>query len=371
MILKNKKKVLYIHHSAYLGGAPRSLKLLIDDVVRSGTCDVELFILKKGESAKILNNSNVNVSFGERLFPCHASTVSGKSIKMSIRNFIGFFSNLLNFKVKNIGSYDVVHLNSTCLFQYAWMVKLKSKRTKVICHVREPVLDTFTGKVLKYFIRNYCDGIVAISKYDLESLGKVNLPCKVVHNYIDVPDELNINNRYNNGTFVVGYFARLDTKNGILDFIELAKVNLSNRHLKFVIYGLSGNETDDVRIALEDRPVNLLINPMVSNVMEYISKCHLNISPFLVPHFSRSVVESAALGVPSIVYNVDSLNELVDHGVTGYVVEKGDINTMSNLILSLSNDFEAWKVLSSNAYQAAKVRFSRLNSVRIMDTYND
>jgi glycosyltransferase involved in cell wall biosynthesis len=375
--MSNLKKILYIHHSGNLGGAPRSLRLILDEVSKNKELDVDVLLLKDGPSRDVIDNGRVNIISSKGLFPFHGSTVSKITVKQALVNVFGLVSTLLNFKRYFTSEYDIVHLNSTCLCFYAMLIRKANPKVKIYCHIREPLLNNIWGGVIRYISNKYVDHFFAISEFDALSVKPQVNKITVVHNYVNTDEYIcKPNNscittlkKELNVELVVAFFARLDEKNGICDFVELSKRFQSNSKCQFVIFGETGSEKANVQKALGSRKSNLSIYSMTSSVKSVLSDIDIIVCPFLVPHFSRSVIEAAALSKPSLIYNVGSLNELVLDNVTGYIAPVGSIDKLQEkLTYLLQNDNER-KKMGCNARALAEEKFSHKNIELILNEY--
>ena len=168
-------------------------------------------------------------------------------------------------------------------------------------------------------------------------------------------------------TFAVGYFARVDVKNGISDFLEIARRFEKDPTVAFCIYGHTGLEKGQVQDLMASAGPNVHVYPMVSDVPENLGDMDLLLVPFRAPHFSRSVIEAAMLGVPSIVYDIVSVNETVRDGETGFVVPIGDVAAMGDRLTQIKADPRLKVRLSAAAYDFALESFSERNYQRIRD----
>ncbi len=363
----HKIKILFIHHSGMMGGAPRSLKFILERIVNDDHFDTNLLMIRDGVVNEFLNVPGVGRMIGEGLYPFHGSTVSGRSLKMFLINFKGLASTYKNIGLYIKSDYDVIYLNSTCLAFYAWYVKRKDKKVKIICHVREPILrNSISGYIIKKVCNKYCDRFIAISNYDAQSLNAASDKIKVVHNYIDTTEYSNNDEKkQERADLIIGYFARFDAKNGILEFLKLAKMLEEFPEIQFHAYGLSGQEKSIVTKAIETKSANLHIYPMTNDVILALKSLDILLVPFLEPHFSRSVIEAAALKVPSIIYNVGSVNEEVIDGETGYVVNPTDLHSMAEKIHYLKEHREVLRDMGENARQFVLDEFSEKNYERI------
>ncbi|WP_211750175.1 hypothetical protein, partial [Paenibacillus sp. Marseille-Q4541] len=156
-----RKKLLYVHHSGLLGGAPKSLTYLVSEVDNE-KYEAEILTIRNGPAVELLQSSGLPVKIAKFMFPFHGTTVSGMSKKLFIRNLIGAFPTYFMAK-RYIKKYkpQILHLNSTCLFLVAKAAKKVSKDTVVICHVREPLLKGFAGDILKKMNHKYVDGFIS------------------------------------------------------------------------------------------------------------------------------------------------------------------------------------------------------------------
>jgi glycosyltransferase involved in cell wall biosynthesis len=109
---------------------------------------------------------------------------------------------------------------------------------------------------------------------------------------------------------------------------------------------------------------------MVEDVPHNLGDLDILLVPFKAPHFSRSVIEAAMLGVPSIIYDIVSVNETVKDNETGYIVPQCDAKAMAQRVAQLRNDPTLKMKLGANAHQFAMESFSERNYQRIKEAIN-
>ncbi|MEH7117894.1 N-acetyl-alpha-D-glucosaminyl L-malate synthase BshA [Neobacillus vireti] len=82
--------------------------------------------------------------------------------------------------------------------------------------------------------------------------------------------------------------------------------------------------------------------------------------------FGLVALEAMACGVPCIGTNVGGIPEVIEHGVSGYICEVGDIEEISQSAISLLNDFELHQKMSFEALETVKTKF---RADRIVEQY--
>jgi len=73
--------------------------------------------------------------------------------------------------------------------------------------------------------------------------------------------------------------------------------------------------------------------------------------------FGLVALEAMACGVPCIGTNVGGIPEVIEHGVSGYICEVGDIEEISQSAISLLNDFGLHQKMSIEALETVKTKF--------------
>jgi glycosyltransferase involved in cell wall biosynthesis len=376
------KKILYVQHSGGMGGAPRSLSFIINNLGEEFI--PYLYLINKGPNYELFKNTiNTNNIFigGKLSFPFHGSEVANPNFRMTINNFLGVLPTYFEAKkiIKRIKP-DIIHINSSCMFVFAMAAKKINKNIKVITHIREPILKGIKGYFLKKYTKKYSDYVIAISKNDLKSLGELKIKSKVIYNSIDITKPRYNNFNYlnkklgiSNDSIIFSTLCRIHKSNGIKELIKVAK-KIVNENLKFhfVIVGFYENLTayeHEVKEMVEGQNNIHLLN-FTSKVEEIISSSDVIISPFLTPHFSRMVIEASALSKPTIASNVNSQNELVVHNETGFLYN--NLNELESYILTLGENEKKRNVFGKNARVMAENNFdTQKNNESLFKIYEE
>ena len=210
-----------------------------------------LFIPQGRACNEFISKFHSDIRTNKRIIPFHNSVVSSTNLRKKIRGIIGIFlAPLVIFSLKK-EKINIIHLNSSCLVFYSVYIKIFMKNTKVVCHLREPLLDNMFSKIIIYCLRKYVDSIIAISDNEVpSSLSKVtHIISNPIYSYSNKPEnQFNYQEFKNRPTFT--YMARCNYENGIFDFIELAgAVEKKGIDANFIIVGANKNDDPKVKKA--------------------------------------------------------------------------------------------------------------------------
>lgn len=366
-----RKKILFVHHAGAFGGAPKSMSYIIKNL------NTEFF------SPVLLNIAEGPINnFFKKELPCdlivddqwvrpfHGSYVVEWTFILFLRNWLFLIPSILKacFLLKKIKP-DLVHLNSTCLF--AFSIAAKILKIPTVCHVREPIRNGMAGWPLRFFNKITVKGFIAISQFDLDSLGPIppRVFRTVIHNFVDkFHGEVNPKGRLmrdeigaREGDVVFLYLARFAESNGWRKLIEMGKkaVRESNR-IHFVLIGASKDEHYHY---VDDR---IHILPFSTETDKFFLSADVFVCPFVLPHFARGIIEASSYALPTIGNDIGGVNELVEDGKTGFLYA-----TESEFIdccLKLATDIELRRELGKNAFNSAIKRFNI--EYNLKETYN-
>lgn len=368
-------KILYVHHSGGFSGAAKSVELLISKLDRSKYHPTVL-MLEDGPARKIFEKIGVEVIIDSRLGAFHGTTVSGMSMRLFVKNLLYIPSTTFyGRKIYQRLNPDIVHLTSTCLFWHAKIIKSINHKIPVITHVREPLLDSIFGKILRFMNYKYVDAYIAIENYDLSKMNTKGKIAKVVHNFVDfdkynsevksniLRKELNLDA----DSIVFLYLARISKSNGTLEFVKTINENELDDKYKFIVAGATSSDKHEYekRVKKEiEKNSNIYIMGFRDDVPELIASSNVMVVPFSEPHFSRTVIEAAAMGVPSIVSDVKGLDELVVHNETGLIYELSNPFSLIEVIKLMGENEGFRDELGSKAEQRAKKLFESNTNAR-------
>lgn len=174
---------------------------------------------------------------------------------------------------------------------------------------------------------------------------------------------------------IVANFARFKRHE---DFLRMAAKMLKTRQdLEFIIVG-DDTEGSGRGAMLETLAGELGIAPYVrflghrADIPDIMRQLHVLAVPSQFEPFGRVVIEAMACGRPVIASRDGGIPEIIEEGLTGYLVEVGDFTGFADKALRLLADRGLWDAMSNRAVSAAHDRFSiATHTKNIVDIYDD
>lgn len=372
---KQRKKVIYFHHGDINGGAPRSLKLLLNNLNQS--VYVPYVVIRSDESdASFFEETGAKVICEQKIKPFHGSTVSGINLKQIVYNFVYAFPTY--FAAKRIlceQRPDIVHLNSTCLFMCAMAAKHVDRKIKVISHVREPLLPNIWGRILKIMNNRYCDQFIAIDEYDGKSVDPAGNKTEVVYNAVDfttynaevhsnvLRQELNLSE----DDVIFTSLARISPENGIKEIIKQWREAISDPRCHLVLVGeIPGREVDYTNTCYREIGDSKQIHIMKfrKDIPQLIASSDVIFCSFTKPHFARSIIEGAAMCKPALSVRIGGPMELVIENKTGLFYDFQSNTSLSKAVSQMADNAEYRFALGKGAERYARENFDAIKNAR-------
>lgn len=280
---------------------------------------------------------------------------------------------------------DLVHLNNGIVDNLPAAFAARLTRTPCVSHVRgtEPLLR------IERYVANWVSAIITLnhvvfSDY-VSAFGKekVHLICNGVDlDAFQKPNPQKIREEFNiqPGTFAVGTFARLVEGKGIPEFIAAAaQVSREHGRSRFFIIGhdpakdrafetrmrkLAGESCLDGRLVFTGWRTDRVDILAAMDVVLQISTTYPE-GMSLVP------LEAMALGKPVIVTKIPGYEFCVDEGRTGFMVEPGDIQALTEKVLILVRDGGLAREMGQEGYRKALREFDvRLTACEVQKIYD-
>jgi len=145
------------------------------------------------------------------------------------------------------------------------------------------------------------------------------------------------------------YIGRLLERKGIYDFLEIAK---SFPKLNFHIVG-EGREFENIQKIIKSlKNVKVYGRLNHTELSGLLKNMDLHILPSRSEGFPKVTLETAAAGVPSLVYSDYGANEWISHYKDGFVVDT--LDDMKNVIKNLLANPSLLQKISKNAVEMSK-----------------
>lgn len=206
-------------------------------------------------------------------------------------------------------------------------------------------------KNLEKIVTPFTDLIITVSEYDRHlALNNLNIEedsIITVHNGMkDIEPSLYAENQKNGPVHLV-QIARFDHQKDHLELLDAIRT-IENIHVHFVG---DGPLLEDVKQKAKEIGMTEQITfwGRLGSVDEVLSKCQIFTLISNWEGFPRSTLEAMRAGLPTVVSDVGGAGEAVVDGVTGYIIQKGDVNRLRKVIKDLVQDMDKRKRMGKKA----------------------
>ncbi len=391
------KRILFVDHDSGWSGATVSLTYLINQFLKNGyevtvltPKDEKLAVRLEKYGAKIIRF--VSNSFKNLTLDLHFSDKNNifnfNDLNKLAKNIIKFFYGLYYLKKVIKQVRPLIIYSNEYVTIYA-SIAAKASGVIAVTHIRSMFLTGVFGMrryLLKKAILKYNDLIFPISYIEGEQLRadkeKYLSKIKVVSEFLDEndfnnsPDSNKLKKKYNipSDKFVVLMLGGIDPIKGSKDFIKagIKCIKKSNRFF-FLIAGKipdvnSKKEDIDyynecVSLLNESDIINnqIVILGSVENPKELLECSSILVSPFVVSHFSRPIIEAWSLKKAVIATRTMHTEKLITHNGNGLLVDVGDSENLAKLIMLLESENELLNCLGKNGYITVMENLLSLN----------
>lgn len=391
-----KKKILFIHHGQGIGGASISLINTILALDKE-KYKASVLLLKESNVVKLLNQHNIDYTIAKSFFyrriyrylvHSEASVVPLYRADILFTQILSWVFSKYVFAASELTKleYDLVHLNSSVLTD--WLAPCK-KKSAVIMHVREPIAKGVLGlrfRIIQNEISKYADKVIAISSDNAQRLDLKHMT-EIVYNFINrnkfVQHEQVQSGKilYLGGDdFIKGYLNvvnsldYLDSSIKVLFCGNYSLLPIANKYsiniFSFFKQLLPSQRKLRSAVKKMRNHPNAIFIGLVSDVSDLLYESEFLISPFDKPHFSRPIFEAFANQRCVIGSNVEGMEEMIQDGYDGIIVDRNNPSTLANAINLLHADIEMRKTMAENGYQKAKMLFDDSNILKIQNIYD-
>lgn len=383
-----KIKILYVHHGTGIGGAPISLRNLIIEL-DPDQFDIMVLFIKKSCAIDFFISSGINCElvdsfFYNKVYKGFSNCESGfirwhRPFTLFKRKIIWLLSKYY-FAPKVLSRYcfDILHLNSSTLIDWLYAGR---KYAKTIIHIREPFSRGYIGIRKAWLVSEidkYADHIIAISKDNADRIGLLE-KTSIVYNFDKLskpPCNKDLFPPYKilylgGSATIKGFYVLVDSLRYLDDDIIVlfcgSYPNIKNKKMLKKFTPNTFKQRKALR-TIKESPHAKMIG-FVSDTSELLRDCIVGISPFVVEHFSRPVIECFMNRRPAIGSDVKGMDEIIIHGENGLLFENKNPFQLAQAINEMCEKPDMARQMGENGYELAIKMFSPKNARMVSKIY--
>lgn len=163
--------------------------------------------------------------------------------------------------------------------------------------------------------------------------------------------------------FVFVFVGRLVGDKGINELMEaFTRLASENRNIKLLLVGPMEPELDpllpETADQIETHP-NVISVGWQDDIRPYLAISEALVFPSYREGFPNVVLQAGAMGLPSIVTNINGSNEIVENGNNGLVIPVKDASAIFNAMTRLASDKNTYISLHKNARAMITSRYEQ------------
>lgn len=171
-------------------------------------------------------------------------------------------------------------------------------------------------------------------------------------------------------SIVTVFLGRVTRAKGAIDLaMAYSSLNFSGDHCLLLVGEDEENLVSVLRDIFDRTGKKVIFAGRQASPQDYLAAADLFCLPSHREGFGTAVIESAAVGLPAIVYGIYGLEDAVVPDETGIVVPPGDVQGLSAALLELHHSSEERVRLGQNAMYRARKSFSQGAIVEAFSDY--
>ena len=296
------------------------------------------------------------------------------------------------------GRYDIVHTHST-KSGILGRIAARIAGVPIIIHgLHVNALEVFDSKfinvttiLLEKITSKFTDAHISVSevvskKYLEYGIGKRIKYFTVrsgmeINKFFDAKE--NVNNQQkrqelglSGKCFIIGNVGRLETSKGHHFLFQVIKEILKFRKDQPIKLLVIGEGEDKEKLIKYAKKLNIekkvIFTGYRKDVAELMAIMNLFVFTSLREGLPRVLVQAAAVGIPSVAFNVDGVSEILKDNYNGFLVEPTDIKQLAERIIKYIDNKELLRMHGKNAQNVVRDRWSVEGMVKRTDQiYSD
>lgn len=208
------------------------------------------------------------------------------------------------------------------------------------------------------------DRVIALGDYLSDLFHELDYPLtqvKILPNAVDCPSE----NPFDLDRSKVLFLGNVSEAKGVLDILDaiaLIDSNLENG----IVFELCGRDHIDVQKEIDSRQLakRVKYRGIVKPDQRFFSQYLLNVLPSHHEAMPFSLLEASVNGIPSIASRVGSIPEIIEDGVSGWLVQPHDPRALSKVLLAVLSQ-------KNRILEASRSVFASTREAYSLDSYID
>jgi len=370
--LQRKIKVAHIIARMITGGADENTLFTIEGLNKD---KYEIDLITGEELDKDILNKVKNHPFG---------IIQIKGLKWKLNFLYDPIVLLKLIKLLKRKRYDIVHTHTTKAGILGRIAAYISGVPVIVHGLHGSTFQAFNSGLLNGLLflferltGRFTNAYISVSKvlsetYIEKGIGKKDNHYTVysgmeLSKFYQARDKVNYKEKYeelaiNTGDFIIGNVARLETRKGhkfLIDAFKNIVEMQENSQVRLLIIG-EGNK----REYLENYTQELNLGDKViftgyrEDVEELMAVMDIFVLTSLREGLPRVLVQAAAVGIPSVAFNVDGVPEIIKDNYNGFLVNVKDTEQLENRIIQYMNNKELVSLHGRNGREFIENRWS-------------
>ncbi|MFQ3193096.1 MAG: glycosyltransferase involved in cell wall biosynthesis [Bermanella sp.] len=277
---------------------------------------------------------------------------SSENFTQISRNFSDYkySAKLINTFIKK-GNVDVVHFSG---YRAIYLSHLLNKHdgVKYIATKHLPFQDRASfnigcevKKIISPFIFKSMDKLICVSAAE-----KSDYPRRLMDKAVFIPNgtpkvDISSECKKSETSFNFLYFARLEKHKGLNDLL-IAFKNLSERHkhdIKLYVAGKGSLESYLLKFLGLNPTLNIEYLGFVSDKPPVLINADCLVLPSSKEGMPLNIIEAMSVGIPTVAYDIDGVNEVVRDDINGWLCAHGDVAVLESKMLLAVADKVAYR----------------------------
>ena len=280
--------------------------------------------------------------------------------------------------------YDIVHTHTTKA-GILGRIAARISGVPVIVHgLHGSTFQAFNSRLLNWLLflferltGRYTDAYISVSRIISETYIKKGIGKKDNHftvysgieltKFYQARDKINHKEKYEKlgihaGDFIIGNVARLELRKGHKFLLEVFRNIVEKQKdcpAKLLIIG-EGNKREGLENYVKELNLEgkVIFAGYREDVEELMAVMDIFVLTSLREGLPRVLVQAAAVGMPSVVFNVDGVSEIIKDNYNGFLVDVKNLEELENRILQYMNNKELVLLHGRNGREFIKNKWS-------------